>query len=72
MASIRGESGGVQTILPGLVALAQRAHYMVGPGLAWWASEDELEQEIVITEGLTDALAAGDAGTKRWPCLASA
>ena len=48
----------IQTIPPGLVALARRAHYMVRPGLAGWASEDELEQEIVITEGLTDALTA--------------
>ena len=36
----------MQSILPGLVALARRAHYMVGPGLAGWASDDELEQEI--------------------------
>ncbi len=55
----------IQALLPGLVALARRAHYMVGPGLAGWASEDELEQEIVtIAYERTRALAGT---TQAWP-----
>ncbi|HEV2811046.1 MAG TPA: hypothetical protein VGV93_11710 [Acidimicrobiales bacterium] len=55
----------MQAILPGLIALARRAHYMVGPGLAGWASNDKLEQEMV-TIAYGRILALGGT-TQAWP-----
>lgn len=55
----------IQAILPGLLALAHQARYMVDDGGSRWVDYDELEQDIVtIAYERTRALAGT---TQAWP-----
>ncbi|HEV2068489.1 MAG TPA: hypothetical protein VGR26_01700 [Acidimicrobiales bacterium] len=55
----------IQVILPGLLAMSRRAHYMVGASGGPWADHDDLEQEIVAIAYERIRALAGT--TQAWP-----